>query len=46
MHFNLDDGLRLSDEYFDLLLGESREIIVYGVPEGFGAECLKPACVN
>lgn len=35
VHFNLDDGIRLSDEYFDLLPGESRRIMIYDTPEGF-----------
>jgi beta-mannosidase len=40
VHFNLDDSLRLSDEYFDLLPGESREVTVYNVISDFNADCI------
>lgn len=30
VHFGFKDSVLLSDEYFDLLAGESREVIVYG----------------
>jgi len=29
VHFGLDDSIRLSDDYFDLLAGEVREITIY-----------------
>lgn len=35
VHFNLDDSIRCSDEYFDLLPSESRNIVLYDVPEDF-----------
>jgi beta-mannosidase len=44
VHFNLDDGIRLSDEYFDLLPGEAREIEIL---DGF-VDCvreIRPACI-
>jgi len=31
VHFGFKDDVRLSDEYFDLLAGESREITAYGI---------------
>ena len=46
VHFNLDDGICLSDEYFDLLPGESREIIVYNVPDGTSYCEIKAECVT
>lgn len=45
VHFNLDDSIRLSDEYFDLLPGESRVVQVFDVPVHFSAEDLKPQYV-
>jgi beta-mannosidase len=35
VHFKMDDGIKPSDEYFDLLPGEARRIKVFDVPEGF-----------
>ncbi|MDD5603856.1 MAG: glycoside hydrolase family 2 TIM barrel-domain containing protein, partial [Eubacteriales bacterium] len=32
VHFRLPDEIRLSDEYFDLLPGESRKVVVYDLP--------------
>lgn len=34
VHFGLPDDIRLSDEYFDLLPGESRSIVIYDAPAG------------
>lgn len=45
VHFNLGDDIRLSDEYFDLLPGESREVIVYGAAGKYGLEDIKPVSV-
>ncbi len=41
VHFNLPDDVKLSDEYFDLLPGEKREIRLYNLPEPFDVERLK-----
>jgi beta-mannosidase len=41
VHFRLQDDLRLSDEYFDLLPGEYRDIIVYDEEEKLRFEELK-----
>lgn len=43
VHFGLDESVRLSDEYFDLLPGERREITVW--QEGISAEMLAPRCI-
>ncbi len=45
VHFGLDDSIRLSDEYFDLLPGESRIIRVYNPPEGFVKDSIKLKCI-
>jgi len=45
VHFNLDDHVKLSDEYFDLLPGETRQVMVWGVAEGFSQADLKPSYV-
>jgi beta-mannosidase len=45
VHFRLEDRARLSDEYFDLLPGESRQVIVYGVDASFHCELLRPTCI-
>lgn len=45
VHFNLDDSIRLSDEYFDLLPGESREIEVLNESADIFAQDLRPVCV-
>lgn len=42
VHFNLDDSINLSDEYFDLLPGELREVTVYDAPEGFTLKDIIP----
>lgn len=42
VHFNLDDGLHLSDEYFDLLPGEMRSVTIFDVPQGFTAADVLP----
>lgn len=41
VHFNLSDDINLSDEYFDLLPDESREIEIYGVDDGFSVGDIK-----
>lgn len=46
VHFGLDDGARLSDEYFDLLPGESRQVTVHGVDASFDSVSLRPTCIN
>lgn len=46
LHFNLGAGIRLSDEYFDLLPGETRRIAAVGVPDGFDREMLRPEYVR
>lgn len=46
VHFNLADDLRLSDEYFDLLPGDRRTVVVYGAPAGFSAADVVPMNVN
>jgi hypothetical protein len=43
VHFNLGDA-RLSDEYFDLLPGESRTVRIEGYA-GRAAE-INPACIT
>lgn len=45
VHFNLDEDIHLSDEYFNLLPGESREVIVYGAAGKLSAEDIKPKSV-
>jgi len=46
VHFNLGDGIRLSDEYFDLLPGESRYIAIYDVQKGYLFSQIKAECVH
>ena len=43
VHFNLGDDIRLSDEYFDLLPGEEREVTVYN--QEITRQDLKPLSV-
>ncbi len=45
VHFGLEDGLNLSDEFFDLLPGEAREITVCNVPADFKPEDIEPSCI-
>jgi beta-mannosidase len=45
VHFNLDDSITLSDEYFDLLAGECRIIEIYGIKKTFFADAIKPHSV-
>lgn len=45
VHFKLDDHLRLSDEYFDLLPGERRMVTVYGAADHIGPEQIRPVSV-
>lgn len=46
VHFNLDDRILLSDEYFDLLPGETREVVVYGVNDGTSYNNIKAGYVK
>ncbi|WP_373865233.1 glycoside hydrolase family 2 protein [Paenibacillus koleovorans] len=46
VHFQLDDRLRLSDEYFDLLPGESRDIRVFDPEAVLDGTSLRPASVR
>lgn len=46
VHFNLPDGIRLSDDYFDLLPNESRHIVIYQAPPGFSGADLHPVSVQ
>ena len=46
VHFGLPDTAVLSDEYFDLLPGEARTIVVHNLPEGFDAGGIKPKAVT
>jgi beta-mannosidase len=46
VHFGLDDDIRLSDEYFDLLPGETRRITIYSAPEDFSMDDIKPRYVK
>lgn len=44
VHFNLDDGIRLSDEYFDLLPGETREVKIYNAAESLEEKDIRLMC--
>ena len=46
VHFGLDDQLHLSDEYFDLLPGESRKIEILNPCSSFNTEDIKPIGVT
>jgi beta-mannosidase len=46
VHFQLDEQLRLSDEYFDLLPGEQREVIIHDAAVDIAAAHLRPCCIN
>lgn len=46
VHFGLDDGTHLSDEYFDLLPGESRTITVYNAPDSLSANTIRAQYVK
>lgn len=46
VHFSLGDQVRPSDEYFDLLPGECRTIILRNLPADFGIKDIKPTAVN
>ncbi|MBB6670757.1 beta-mannosidase [Cohnella nanjingensis] len=46
VHFDLDDHVRLSDEYFDLLPGEKRKVTVYGVDSAFGDRKIVARCLS
>lgn len=45
VHFGLDDGIRLSDEFFDLLPGEAREIRIYDATADLKPEHIRPTCI-
>ena len=45
VHFDLDDALKLSDEFFDLLPGEVRRISVYGISSNINFEDIKPRAI-
>jgi len=46
VHFNLGSGVRLSDEYFELLPGETRRVKVESDPDGLIFSDVKPICVT
>lgn len=46
VHFNLDEAIRLSDEYFDLLPGEQREITVWHEGNILGADQIIPQSIH
>lgn len=46
VHFGLDSDIHLSDEYFDLLPGESKEITIYQGAEKYSLEEIQPVCIN
>ena len=46
VHFGLDDDIRLSDEYFDLLPGESREVTVFGAAGRLSMDDIRPIAVT
>ena len=46
VHFGFDDRVRLSDEFFDLLPGESRRITVIPGDFPFGVADIKAGCVH
>ncbi|MCD9025791.1 glycoside hydrolase family 2 protein [Cohnella silvisoli] len=46
VHFGLSDHLRLSDEYFDLLPGQSRTVTIYGASDIIGLEQIQPRAVQ
>ena len=45
VHFNLEDSIKLSDEYFDMLPGDSRRIIAYDVGGKIDVDDVKINCV-
>ncbi len=46
VRFNLPDYFKLSDNYFDLLPGESKKIVLYNVPEDLDISKIIPKAVN
>ena len=46
VHFNLDEDIHLSDEYFDLLPSNRREIIVYGAADKVVQADIKPFSIH
>ncbi len=46
VHFNLEDSVHLSDEYFDLLPGEKRQIEIRVPSKDFDIGQIKPMCVS
>jgi len=45
VHFGLDDDVRLSDEYFDLLPGEAREVTLLAGHAPIAVESIRPRYV-
>lgn len=45
VHFGLEEGIRFSDEYFDLLPGEGRRVTIFNPPENLRVEDIKPVSV-
>jgi len=46
VHFNLGEDILLSDEYFDLLPGESRIINLGNVQESFREDNINAKCIE
>jgi len=46
VHFNLPDEIKLSDEYFDLLPGETRNVMIYDIMEVLELSNIKATAVN
>jgi len=46
VHFDLPDNIRLSDEYFDMLPGDSRTIEIYDAADCLDARKIVPHCIN
>lgn len=46
VHFDLDDSVLLSDEYFDMLPGELKEIIIYDCADRIAADDIAPKYVS
>jgi Beta-galactosidase/beta-glucuronidase len=45
VHFKLPDEINLSDEYFDMLPGESRRVIIYKIPDDMDIKAIKAYAV-
>ena len=46
VHFNFGEDVRLSDEYFDMLPGEKREVVAYGTGKEIDVDDIIPKCVS